>query len=194
MNIPALPTDSLYKFKALAGLGVAIFVGVFVFSQVSNVNRRIDAISEEIAALEAEIETWEQHHAGPQTGRGNVEIVPQETALPGIVVLAKQKAVLSEKLRSAKRAAIELTVLLIGGGIAIVVGIRMARQGFREWYSFVQVHQDRILEAQARLLAARADKPNERVHAATVEERPKLRESRGEWESDGRGGPMGGTR
>src|SRR3989442_1262057 len=54
MNLPTLPTDNLYKFFALSGLALIVFIVVFPTNQISDIELKTIEVKTQISLLELE--------------------------------------------------------------------------------------------------------------------------------------------
>lgn len=134
LDIPSLPTDSLYKFLALSGVLMA-FGSIFFYSKLRlAIRKKIYDVELEQAENEALISYFER----------------QESHSPErLLELRKNtnKARVSvEEIRSLWKDLKNLRVVFY---LIIAIGLAMAATGFVLWYSKVQVYQDTLLEFRA---------------------------------------------
>ena len=131
LDIPSLPTDSLYKFLALSGVLMA-FGSIFFYSKLRlAIRKKIYDVELDQAENEAIISYFER----------------QESHSPErLLELRKNtnKAKVSVKeIRSLWKDLKNLRVVFC---LIIGIGLVMAATGFVLWYSKVQVYQDTLLE------------------------------------------------
>jgi len=148
MEIPTVPTDSLYKFLAIAGLVLwALSLGFPIWRitqlrlEVSHVEERVSAYELERRWLDQDIERLEQ--------------LPEPTQEDIDDLRARNRE--AEKTAVALRAASSRAALILGwlrwlwGGCAVgaLIGLTLSTVGFSLWYRRIQILQDGILAAQA---------------------------------------------
>jgi hypothetical protein len=144
MNGLNLPTDNLYKFMALAGLGVVLFSVYFIVTRVEQGTALRNQLDRESALIDAEdnqIElAWE---------RLKLKIGPEAKALQSARnEIKKRKARIAAVVEAATRF-LQLSLFLFENlFIAIYVGIGVAIFGFCLWYWKVQRHMDKALREQ----------------------------------------------
>ena len=57
--LPSLPTDNLYKFCAISGLVIVIFVGYTTWQKWSDLRQRGEAIEAEAEAMKLSVGWWQ---------------------------------------------------------------------------------------------------------------------------------------
>ena len=144
MNIASLPTDSLYKFLAFAGLTALGFVFYMFLKQRNYLLERLDSHKLEVALLEVEVK-WLKRDAS----------VPDVSAEERAALLSRARgaevafAKLQQNVLVSNRLGHELTRL---GRVAVVAGLLAliaASAGFYLWYVRYQRYQDRAVAAAA---------------------------------------------
>lgn len=149
MQIPALPTDNLYKFMALAGLVIAIGVPLFIGSQMVRLQTDVAATGAHIESLDTRVEYLREH---ADFWRKNDKAVP-EIALERML---QAQDLIIERQRDAnvmrKKNDVRLDYIrefAMAGLIAMAVGAFTSLAGFALWYAQVQRPSDLIIKAQA---------------------------------------------
>lgn len=148
MEIPTPPTDSLYKFKALAGL-ILILVPLYLAYRIgSDITEQLHKSSLEAVAIQ-----------------------------PGGVDTARRVALLDTALGHVRRSMTESYFLYALCALAVILGCSYAKEGFRQWNQKIQGPQDELLQIQleqARLTLAKSRKEaaaaeaTETPHAAVI--------------------------
>lgn len=133
IDLPSLPTDSLYKFLALSGLMV-IFASGFLYAKLRReLNDKIYKVECSHAKGEARLNFLEAQECPDQ------EQVCELRVLTSVTQLGTKEA---------RRLLTEFQVLRQVFFSSIVVGLVMAGGGFYLWYQKVQAHQDLFLQLQ----------------------------------------------
>ena len=129
MNVPNLPTDNLYKFMAIAGIVIAAGGGLASYAAWQKADQDLFLLQIDVDRLKAEIQ-----HADER-----------ELILPEIHVA---QAELSARADRARDVSNRLTGLAITSVLMILAGAGLALNGFRLWYTRLQVHHDELLRRQ----------------------------------------------
>lgn len=156
MDIPQIPTDNLYKFKAIVGVVLALSLTGFTVIKVTEL--RIQVIEVETQLEKKKIQSERIAHeldklqSKPQKTVDEVDLIKLK-----IDQSREQTAELKGNFQKMKFHLRDLYFIFILGGLGIAFGIGMARIGFREWYQFVQVPQDTLLRLQVELAEREAN-------------------------------------
>jgi hypothetical protein len=170
MDIPiSIPTDNLYKFKAIFGLVLQlfgffalIFVWKYSNDQISLIEREVALVSYDKRQLESE--TFEMGNNIDELERliaigTEASIIQASNNLNTIKLdLNKIKDQNTQNNRKANEIKVsfnvnslstEYKVFVLVALIIIFWGIRTSRQGFCDWYDKLQRYQDEIIRNQA---------------------------------------------
>ncbi len=141
------PTDNVYKFFAIAGIAVALFVPSFCYVQLNAVLDQEDKIEEELTAIRLEISFYKEDLDSTrnknQTGEDQARILEAGRNL------AKRNALQGQKLQTIHRLNSRNKYLPIVAVIGLVIGACMAISGFYLWYVRLQKFQDEITKREA---------------------------------------------
>jgi hypothetical protein len=180
MNLLPPPTDNLYKFCAITG--VLIIAGAFyieidlggqLFTKVAAVELASEKSEIELRYLQTVVaqhketlEGFRKRKTAAQTYReGKVPVIISEREFADSVE-ATSRAVRDHELKFAevksgtkesRRLTNFLYAVWVVASIAIVLGFKLARFGFRGWNE-LQKLQDKILVAQAKSISAPSSK------------------------------------
>jgi len=144
MNIPTLPTDSLYKFAALGSLAAWVFIVVFGWSQFTQIQQLLHENQEQVAVLRVELDIAKQKQG----------FVSDEAALEVKKNVARSTAKL-ERINSLFTQSRWLSLLsLIASAFCLFICLR----SFHQWYVRVQQPQDRLLQLQVQKAIKEAER------------------------------------
>lgn len=137
IDLPSLPTDSLYKFLALSGVVIVLSSVYFFMRMGSLVKIKSFELMADMQKRDTEISFLEQ-----QPERSKQEILKVRI----------DQNVATIKLKEFKWLTYQLVIVYLISSIGLFAGTSMAYQGFNLWYSKIQIHQDKILEFQVQNL------------------------------------------
>ena len=138
-SIPAIPTDNVYKFRAISGVVVALFFA-YQLGSGGREMLRLQFERQEEANMIAEITA--------QIDEGIFTPAESEKRMLDLLDRQTQLRVYERTLQQFKKAGWWYGIL---NGVGLVVGVIIAYFGFGAWYDRVQRHQDTILMRQAAL-------------------------------------------
>lgn len=133
IDLPSLPTDSLYKFLALSGLMI-IFASAFLYAKL----RR--ELNDKIYEVECS-----QAKSGARLNFLKAQECPDQEQVCELCALTSVSQIGTKK---ARRLLTEFQALRQVFFSSIIVGLVMAGGGFYFWYQKVQIHQDLFLQLQ----------------------------------------------
>ena len=134
MNIPNIPTDSLYKTLAIGGLIITILSGYFMLDYFIDVDDRIRKAITENEALNYEHEVLKEE-ADSNSLKWN-EI--------GVRAIANKNEFIGIKEYQANYNSLLTTFSLL-----FSLGLLLSIVGFHQWYVKVQKYQDKIIRNEA---------------------------------------------
>ncbi len=147
MNLPILPTDNLYKFLALSGLALLVFIVVIPTNQINDIELKTIEVKTQISLLELEGSVLKRDVdvAGTKKKPTEEKVLKlmdrhQQFNAKLIQIQGQRErlAALSKQLGSA------LDLIWIGGFIGLV----MTNVGFYLWYVRVQKPADILANKQ----------------------------------------------
>ena len=168
MNIPIIPTDSLYKFMALAGIVLIIFSYVIPYKNSEELDFLIIEVGEELEiierkqkALDLEFSWFEK--LSPQEQMKVIKEISEYHIETGIL-LAKLKSKQEKcKLLFSKNKAWDKIFNLF-----FWIGLILSFSGFVFWYIFIQNPQDQLLRKR---LARYNNLPSEQTKDKELEQK-----------------------
>lgn len=151
MDIPAIPTDNIYKFFAIGGLGVMIFSLTYLPGKVLDLNLALVDTEAQVSKHKLEYDrindVLEIIEAKSVTTRTPEEVAALKSSVMayGITKIDIQTSVkrLELQLRWMWGYLLAATIGALSGGYAMV-------RGFRLWYDRVQLPQDRNARADSK--------------------------------------------
>ena len=149
IDLPALPTDSLYKLLALSGIFLILITIYLIYNLYLKLKSKVYDIYSEQEVREAEISYLERMENPDPEEVLKVRIKHNLTAV---------------KVKERNWYIKQLWVLSIFGTMIILIGIVMTYKGFTLWYSKVQVYQDRLLKLQVEQIEKEV---NKQIHSNT---------------------------
>jgi hypothetical protein len=168
MQLP-LPTDSLYKFMALAGISVAlasatITAGSFIAldTRVETLNGQTDSLAVEVRYLESDLQWLQTRYHIPLDSALPLDcadgITPTAAQIPCLALAdlrARTKSVRLAANAQTRRGTqarhlVWVTVTIgIFGTLFLTLGIVLAYNGFRLWHDRIQQFVDKQMAASA---------------------------------------------
>lgn len=148
MQIPALPTDDLYKFMALGGITVMIFSVYFYWTFSRRLWERMDELTLDLNLMDVDIEDAEERVKEAKKEQP-VRPETEERLSQLLLEIRRRHATHKVKNQIIKRLLRELSVigvLAIGG---FGYGGVLATRGFSMWSKETQAHSA-SLPAQAK--------------------------------------------
>lgn len=149
MNIPTFPTDNLYKFLAISGIGIiltsVLYAQTFVYKlqdQVIELDGAFNELDYESTLLEKQISVLESAAEPSESDFRSAQAANKKLHLKKIQIKTKFE------LLKAKRT--QADELLRNSYIGSLVGLLMSFFGFSSWYLKVQRYQDRVLATEAK--------------------------------------------
>ena len=148
MDLPPLPTDSLYKFLALSG---AVLFGLSLYLAVSLMKAylaRYDKVAFDADFLTARA-TWLTSRIEKAKASGKIEAHELEYIIENMPMMEESRAAFNtahDRLNAWEKRARIVTIVLI---LLAVAGGSLAAFGFRLWYDRVQRYEDVILQERA---------------------------------------------
>jgi len=144
MNLPTLPTDNLYKFLALSGLAIAIFVLVFPMIRISEIRLKLVEVKTQSKVLAVEIEElkedtdrWAKKTSLSPEGTASLRKRLIELRIKGVEIRGR-----FEQIKSLNRD-LDYSMILIWVGLPL--GMLISFLGFLLWYFRVQKPNDLLL-------------------------------------------------
>ena len=152
MDIPQLPTDNLYKFKALVGVVLAVFVFCFpalktmeLRLQSYDLNTHIEKLKIETEFLSNELKLLRENK---NPTNEELKVIDQK----GLLNQTRAAELLGDNAKiEYQRGMLKASVIFMI--IGSLLGLTLAVSGFREWHFHVQHPQDVLLRLQVESLA-----------------------------------------
>ncbi|HDY8053425.1 hypothetical protein [Vibrio vulnificus] len=131
IDVPSLPTDSLYKFLALSGVFIMAF-SLYTYARFYTLTKsKAFELEAGVEELDAEVSFFER------------QVHPEQSDLLKTRIKHQRSKVLLKELIWYRK---QLIVIGLLTSIFASLGGFMAFQGFNLWYWKIQVHQDRLTE------------------------------------------------
>ncbi|WP_291270932.1 hypothetical protein [Geothrix sp.] len=151
MDIPQVPTDNLYKFKAIVGVVIVAIVLGFTVTRMIDVE--LQTIEVETQIQKNEINSRQLVKEIERFERKSINTAEEINSLDQKrVQLAERNAETRGNLNKARFHLRNIYGLLILAVVGSVIGYRMAKVGFQEWLIHVQQPQDALLALQVKVL------------------------------------------
>ena len=169
MNLlPSLPTDNLYKFCAISGIVIVLFVGYTTWQKWSDLRQREESILAEGDAVKLSVFWWQQLER--ERSGALKALAKSDPTMPTIMLGgdpiprdhfwnyldSREKEIETGRLKVVDTmATLNKTIslrqemnwmLLVSGGTA-VFGLILLGYGFWNWRT-IQLKQDRVLEME----------------------------------------------
>ncbi len=147
MNLPALPTDNLYKFLALSGVALVVFSFIFPLDRLAAIQLKRVEMQTQAEVLLVELSNLEKE-VDRAAGREKVS----DEVLKDLQARRLQLAIKHAEVNGAKAQVAVLleqferawSVLIVG----MFAGIALANVGFFLWYYRVQKPADLLARKQ----------------------------------------------
>ncbi|EGR5459610.1 hypothetical protein ACKVFH_001782 [Vibrio cholerae] len=131
IDVPSLPTDSLYKFLALSGVFILAF-SLYSYARFYTLTKsKAFQLEADIEERDAEISFLERQES------------PEQSDILNVRIKHNRGKVLLKEFNWYRK---QLTVIGLLTSILAALGGYMAFKGFNLWYWKIQVHQDRLTE------------------------------------------------
>lgn len=158
MNIPDLPTDSIYKFVALAGLILFLISPIYyqffsrdvllknigLRAEMQRMKKEVEFLKEDTILLREDIQAKKQDGSVSQEKHQNagekVEELNQKTRETELKSIELQRITNGVFVYND-----QLALLRWSSVIGVIAGILMLVLGFYLWYTRIQLYQDKIL-------------------------------------------------
>jgi hypothetical protein len=185
MDLPNLPTESLYKFQALAGLFLVVGTLVYLFKLIDENWRLLIEVETDIKTSNFELELLREHpdykaYIKDDNTAEQREILIKESLIHAnspLVTYAKSRFQVEGK----RKLSIYLTrrfIFLIGLSLLLMFsGFLWGYAGFTRW-QFVQDDIDTAIHQQA-IQAIKANNPDERTPIERMEAAMRADSSKG---------------
>lgn len=151
-DIPAFPTDNLYKFIAVAGLALALLSYWIFVRATARIRENIDELEIDMAPAQSRRERLRREISRIETlaNPNQEDIATLEGMLQDLeelmTVLSAKSTILNRKHQQLRELAV--TVL-----VGFAVGIGVSSSGFLLWYHRWQRYQDQLIRQQAETVA-----------------------------------------
>jgi len=166
--LPSLPTDNLYKFCAISGLVIVIFVGYTTWQKWSDLRQRGEAIEAEAEAMKLSVGWWQTLER--ERSEALKTLAKSDPTMPTIVLNGdpiprdqfwnyldnREKEIETGRLKTVDSVARfgkivslqqEMIWMLWVAGGSIAFGLLLMGYGFWNWRA-IQLKQDTLLEMQ----------------------------------------------
>ena len=166
--LPSLPTDNLYKFCAISGLVIVIFVGYTTWQKWSDLRQRGEAIEAEAEAMKLSVGWWQTLER--ERSESLKTLAKSDPTMPTIVLNGdpiprdqfwnyldnREKEIETGRLKTVDSVARfgkivslqqEMIWMLWVAGGSIAFGLLLMGYGFWNWRA-IQLKQDTLLEMQ----------------------------------------------
>jgi hypothetical protein len=169
MNLlPSLPTDNLYKFCAISGIVIVLFVGYTTWQKWSELRQRVESLEAEGDAVKLSVGWWQILEKERSEALKN--FAKNDPTMPTIMLNgdpiprdhfwnyldSREKEIENGRLKIVDTMATmkkimsleqEMNWMLWVGGGTVVFGFFLMGYGFLNWRS-IQLKQDKVLEME----------------------------------------------
>ena len=159
MDIPQLPTDNLYKFKAFVGVVISLGIFWFTLIKLTEINYQTIDIRTQVEKERIQLDDINYDIADIKSGNNKSTEALQLLKQKLINVQEKNEDLKGnmEKLKYNKR---DFWLFAFIGTSGVLYGILLAIIGFHEWNTLVQTPQDSLLRMQVELIQKQIESMN----------------------------------
>ncbi len=134
MNIPNLPTDSLYKFISILGLLFILLYNYIEYNRLIEFSKLRIEILTNIDSIKFEVEHNKKYHKGEFVHSKDASEILR--TMQDVSVKSKEMEYLEDEHEIIKN---KINWLLYFGIVLMVVGVFF-------WYIKIQIHQDKLIK------------------------------------------------